>query len=478
MDQQYRNLRVGLLGLGLKAYWPQFEGLKERLQQYLSDLEARISGENRSIVQLGLVDSVETAVEAGHRCRTQDIDILLVYPTTYSLSSIALPVIVRAGVPVLLLNLQPSAAIEYDEFNRLGDRAKMTAEWLAFCSSCPIPELTNVLTRLRISFHQVTGLLHGDLHVQQEFDEWIAAATAAKRLRHSKLGLLGQYYTGMLDICTDLTQVAGTFGLHIEHVEVDELSARRAAVTDAEVAEKVRDLRMVFDCDADCLDEDLAAAGRTAVALQRLVSDHNLDMLAYYYRGIAETSNQASITSIIVGTSMLTASGIPVAGEYEVKNVIAMKIMDSIAGGGSFTEFYGMDYADDIILMGHDGPGHLSLAEHKIKIRLLSTYHGKAGSGLSVEMAVRHGPVTLLSVVEHPRTGFMLLVAEGESIGGPILEIGNTNSRYRFSLGARGFVEAWNASGPAHHCAVSVGHHARTLKKMASILGLEYCRVC
>src|SRR5258708_21207695 len=157
---------------------------------------------------------------------------------------------------------------------------------------------------------------------------------------------------------------------------------------------------------------------------------------------------------------MVRGGGIAVGGEYEVKYVIAMKIMDLLGVCGSFTEYYAMDFAADLVLMGHDGPGHIGIAQDKIKVRPLRVYHGKVGAGLSVEMSVKHGPITLLSVIEDKDNGFALLIAEGESVPGAILEIGNTNSRYRFPLGARKFVEAWNSHGPAHHSAIGVGHAA------------------
>jgi len=201
-------------------------------------------------------------------------------------------------------------------------------------------------------------------------------------------------------------------------------------------------------------------------------------MLAYYSMGSGIDENENTMSSIILGTSLLTGKGIPVAGEYEIKNVLAMKIMDELGAGGSFTEYYAMDFKDDIVLMGHDGPGHPRIAQDRIRVRPLRVYHGKVGRGLSVEMAVKHGPVTLLSVVEDKEKGFSLLIAEGESVTGPILEIGNTNSRYRFPIGARSFVEAWNARGPAHHCAVGIGHKGQQLHKLAKLINLGFHQVC
>jgi L-arabinose isomerase len=229
---------------------------------------------------------------------------------------------------------------------------------------------------------------------------------------------------------------------------------------------------------ADCPPAELARAARTSVALDRLVKEHDLGSLAYYYMGTGNAENEDAISSIILGNSLLTARGIPVAGEYEVKNAQAMKIMDSFGAGGSFSEYYAIDFNDDVVLMGHDGPGHIKIAQGRTKVRPLKIYHGKVGRGLSVEMSVKHGPVTLLSVVETCDRKLKLLVAEGESVPGPILEIGNTNSRYKFSIGARKFVNNWNAQGPAHHCAVGLGHIAHKVDKLGKLLGVDIARIC
>lgn len=471
------SLRVGLCGIGLDAYWNQFAGLKSQLEGYVARVAERLQRPGVTIVNLGLVDTPQRAQQAGRECRREDIDVLFLYVTTYALSNTVLPLVQRAGVPVVVLNLQPEAAIDYAAFNRLEDRTAMTGQWLAYCSACPVPEIANVLQRARIPFHQVTGVLDADA-TWREIEEWVAAARVRSTLATARLGLMGHYYSGMLDIMTDVTLVSIAFGTHIELVEVDELSELAAAVSEDAITQRVADFHSCFDVQPDCPPEELRRAARTSVALDRFVAQHELGLMAYYYKGSGNATNEDTMSSIILGTSLLTARHIPVAGEYEVKNVLAMKMMDVLGAGGSFTEYYAMDFNDDLVLMGHDGPGHIVIAEGKTKVRPLCVYHGKVGRGLSVEMSVKHGPVTLLSVVEDAERRFKLVVAEGESVPGPILEIGNTNSRYRFPLGARGFVQAWNAQGPAHHCAVGVGHVAATLEKTAALLGIEFHRVC
>jgi L-arabinose isomerase len=319
-------------------------------------------------------------------------------------------------------------------------------------------------------------MLDSDPVAWDEIGRWVDAATVVYAMERNRLGVMGHYYGGMLDVYSDLTLECATFGGHIEILEVDELAALREGVAPPEVDRRVEHFRQVFDVQPNCSCEELARAARTSLALDRLVERHRLGSLAYYYMGAGSASNQDAISSIILGTSLLSARGVPVAGECEVKNAQAMKILNAFGAGGSFTEFYATDYTDDVVLMGHDGPGHPGIAEGKVRVRPLEVYHGKVGRGLSVEMSVKRGPVTLLSVIE---TGgrIQLLTAEGESVAGPILQIGNTNSRYRFRMGARQFLNAWNAAGPAHHCAVGVGHIADKIAKLGALLRIETVQV-
>lgn len=475
---QKHQLKIGLFGIGLEAYWAQFEGLEDRLKGYVSVVEERLQSYGAEIVNLGLIDTPEKAFDAGHEFRKQDVDLLFLYVTTYALSSTVLPVVRRAKVPVIVLNLAPEPSIDYARFNKMDDRTRMTGEWLAYCSACPVPEIANVFKRAGISFYQITGALHNDPETWNEVKEWIEASKVAHTMYHNRLGVMGNYYSGMLDIYSDLTLQYAVFGGHIEIVEVDELSAIKEGVSEDEISTKLSVFREVFDIQGDCSEFELKRAAKTSVALDKLVDKYQLGSMAYYHKGSGNPLNEDTMASVILGNSLLTANGVPIAGEYEIKNAQAMKIMDTFGVGGSFTEYYAMDFADDVVLMGHDGPGHLDIAEGKIKVKPLKVYHGKVGNGLSVEMSVKYGPVTLLSVVETNDGKLMLLVAEAESVRGPILEIGNTNSRYRFPIGARAFVENWNSHGPAHHCAIGVGHIASKIKKLGKLLDVNVIQVC
>ncbi len=471
-------MKIGLFGIGLEAYWEQFPGLRTRLEGYLNVVEKNIAAIHNDVVNVGLVDNIDKAFAAGHTFRQQEVDIIFLYVTTYALSSTVLPVVQRVKVPVIILNLSPEAAIDYASFNNMQDRTAMTGEWLSYCSACPVPEIANVFHRTGIEFHQVTGMLHNDDECWNEITAWVEAAKVAHTLAYNRMGCMGHYYSGMLDIYTDLTKIYAHFGGHIELLEVEELAVLRKEIPQQAIDERVALFNDVFDVQADCSLHELQRAAKTSLALDQLVKQYQLGSMAYYYKGTGNQDNEDTISSIILGNSLLTANHIPVAGEYEIKNAIAMKIMDSFGAGGSFTEYYAMDFKDDVVLMGHDGPGHIAISEGKTKVRPLKVYHGKVGNGLSVEMSVKHGPVTLLSVVEGRDGKMFLLVAEGESVPGAILEIGNTNSRYQFPCGARKFVNDWNSHGPAHHCAVGVGHIGYKIEKLGKLLNVEVVKVC
>jgi L-arabinose isomerase len=471
------QIKIGLFGIGLETYWAQFKGLKERLEGYQAHIAAQLQQQEVVVIDAGMVDTVDKARAAASLFKQEDVSLIFLYVSTYALSATVLPVVQKTQTPVIILNLQPTKAIDYNWFNQLGDRGLMTGEWLANCQACAVPEIANVFNRSGIRFYQVTGTLD-DAEAWTEIHDWVQAAKVKQGMWQNRLGVLGHYYNGMLDIYSDLTLQAATFGGHIQHLEMCDLAAFHAQVSRQETEAKIKQVYAEFEVLDECPQAEIERAARTAVALDKLVAHFRLGSLCYYYEGNAGNEYEDLISSVITGNSLLTSRHIPVAGEYEVKNVQAMKIMDLFGAGGSFTEFYGMDFNDDIVLMGHDGPGHLAIAEGKPLLKPLGVYHGKPGKGLSVEMKVRYGPVTLLSVVEAPGGRLKLLVAEGESVPGPVLQIGNTNSRYRFSIDIKTFMNNWCKEGPAHHCAIGIGHIAPKLQKLAYLLGVDMVRVC
>lgn len=471
MDPQrriYPKARIGLFAIGLAAYWPQFPGLKEQLEGYHRHVAAQLAG-YADVVPVGLVDTPQAAFAAGMHMAAEHVDLLVCHTATYATSSQVLPIVQQAKVPVLVLNLQPEASLDYANVG--------TGEWLANCSTCCVPEIANAFHRAAIDFQVVSGRLFDDPRVWRELQEWCQAATAARALRGARFGFLGHTYPGMLDMYSDFTQHHAQLGAHVEVLEMCDLAERVSAVSEGEVSAKRDETYAVFQVEESVNPDDLAWGCRVAAGLDRLVADLELDALAYYYRGAPQSEYERLGAGLILGNTLLTARGIPASGEGDLKNAVAMKVMDVLGTGGSYTEFYAMDFAERFVLMGHDGPGHIAISDRRPLLRGLGLYHGKAGFGVSVEFNVRLGPITIFSCTQTREGRLKFLAAEGESIPGPILQIGNTNSRIRFDLGPAEFVDAWCAEAPTHHCALGVGHVSSILHKFAKLLNLPFAQV-
>jgi L-arabinose isomerase len=424
-----------------------------------------------------MVDNPDKAAVAAGLFQRSGVDLIFLNISTYALSHNVLPLIQRVNCPVIVLNLQPSEAIDYEKFNSMGDRGRMTGEWLSYCQSCVTPELAGVFNRAGIKYHLITGFLN-EGYVWNEIKEWINACSVVKLMKNNRVGVMGHYYNGMLDVYSDITMLAATFGSHFEIMEFGVLKNLFEKVTEDEVERKMKQFNEWFNVSAECSVEDLVNSAKSSVALDMLAQIYRLGSLAYYYEGAGDNEYEKIVTTLIPGMTLLTGRNIPVAGECEIKNVLAMKIMDGFNAGGSFSEFYGLDFNDDIILLGHDGPAHFKIAEGKVGLVPLPVFHGKPGKGLSIQMKVANGDVTLLSVCQGGDGKVTLLVAEGKSVPGQTLQIANTNSRYRFSVHARDFINRWSEAGPSHHCAIGTGNRSSEIKKLAELLNIGFLRIC
>ncbi|SEP02936.1 L-fucose/L-arabinose isomerase family protein [Amycolatopsis saalfeldensis] len=459
-----RRTRVGLVAGGLGAYWPQFPELLPQLRASARRVAARLSDLDCEVIDAGFVSDAQEGAAAAERLRVADCDLIIGFLTTYLTSSMLAPIAQRSGSPVLLLNLQPTEAMDHASFG--------TGAWLAYCGACPLPEMANTFRRVGVEFRSVSGYLE-DERAWTRIGRWIKAAGVRAAFRHGRHGLLGHLYPGMMDVSTDPTLVSAQLGGHVEILEVDDLRVRVEQVTDAETGARMELARKVFTVDESVVDEDFAWGARVSVALDRLVADFGLDSLAYYHRGLDGEAHERVGAGFILGASLLTARGIPAVGEYELRTSLAMLLMDRLGAGGSFTELQALNFRDNVVEMGHDGPAHLAISASRPLLRGLGVYHGKRGWGVSVEFDVKHGPVTLCGLAQGRDGTFSIVASEGEVVPGPLLEIGNTTSRVDFGCDPGEWTDAWSASGIAHHWALGTGHRAGELAAVADLLGLD-----
>jgi L-arabinose isomerase len=469
--------RIGLFGIGLDTYWPQFDGLLEKLISNQDLIKRRLEHTGAEVADAGMVDSPHKAIAAADFFRKCGVDLLFLNISTYALSHNVLPLIQKVGCPVIVLNLQPAEAIDYEKFNAIGDRGKMTGEWLAWCQSCVTPELASVFNRAGIKYNLITGYLN-EQYVWDQIGEWIESCHVMKVMENSRVGVMGHYYNGMLDVYSDVTMLASAFGCHFELIEFGTLKNLRDNVSEAGIRTEIKKFREWFTVSEECSADDIEQSAKSSAALVSLVEKFGLGALAYYYEGEGDNDYEKIVTTLIPGMTLLTGHNVPAAGECEIKNVLAMKIMDAFNSGGSFSEFYGLDFNGDIVLMGHDGPAHYRIADGRVGLVPLPVFHGKPGKGLSIQMKVANGPVTLLSVCQGSDGSTTLLAAEGDSVEGPTLQIGNTNSRYKFPVPARDFIDNWSKAGPSHHCAIGIGHISGKIRKLADLFNINYIRIC
>jgi len=469
-----RTARIGIFGVGYHVYWNQFPGLLDELMAKLDVLVARVESHGAQVTNFGMVDKAEAAYSLLPKLKAADLDLVFCDMVTYATSASFAAIVRGLDVPIVMVALQPLAAIDYSRAT--------THMQLANDDFCSVPEFAGVAIRMgKKPPPVILGTLHDDPIAEAEIAQWCNIAMALHDVKRARIGHFGHPIEHMLDMQTDQAALTAAFGCHIVQTEADDLLGCDREVSDAEIAAKSAEILGLFDTPdpgADPVtrkltDEDLYRAARTACALDHFVEKHQLDGLAYYYEGEAGSQLRNLVTNLIVGNSLLTAAGFPMCGESDLKTCIAMLLMDRLDIGGSFAEFHPVDFREGFVLVGHDGPHHINIADGKPKLRSLVKYHGKPGSGAGVEFKIKEGPITMLSIGLKADGKFKFVLAEGQSVHGPIPATGNTNTRGFFEPDIRTFLKRWVAEGPTHHFALGVGHHAATLQQVAEILGIE-----
>jgi len=465
---------VGVFGVGFWKYWDQFEGLLEEMHEKQNKFIGKLEKLDVQVSDFGLVDDAESAYALVPRLKAANLDIIFCDMVTYATSSTFGTIIRNMEVPIVMVALQPLKALDYSRAS--------THMQLANDDICSVPEFAGVAVRMGKKVPEVIiGTLEDDAKADAEIARFCRIAQVLHDLKNARIGHFGHPIESMLDMHSDPAMLTAAFGCHIVQTEAEDILKHFHKVEEEEIAKQKRTIHDFFDTPTPVsdpitkklTDEDLHMAAKVSIALEEFVEEKNLDGLAYYYDALEGTDLRTVVTNLIVGNSLLTSAGFPMCGESDLKTCIAMLIMDRLEIGGSFAEFHPVDFNEGLVLVGHDGPHHINIADSKPVLRSLIKYHGKPGSGASVEFKIKKGPITMLSISSTFEGKFKFVIAEGESVAGPIPPTGNTNTRVFFKPDAIIFLKRWVAEGPTHHFALGIGHHAETIKLIAEYLDIE-----
>ena len=474
LSSQKDYSRIGVFGVGYDKYWEQFPGLYDELIQKQELIIKKIPDKQSTVINFGMVDNPAKAYEVLKKIEAANLDLIFCNMLTYATSGTFGIIIKSVSVPVVLVALQPRKALDYSKAS--------TYMQLANDDICSLPEFAGVAVRMGKKVpDMIIGSLHDDPEVDKELDEYCRIAKVLHDLKNAHLGHLGHPINAMLDMHTDATMLTSTFGCHIVECEANELFSCFTKATETEIKYFENLILDFFDTpdpvsdpiSLKLQDEDLRIAAKVSVALARFIEEKKIDGLAYYYDGPENSELRMVMSNLIVGNSLLTAKGFPMCGESDTKTLIALLIMDRLGIGGSFAEFHPIDFNEGFVLVGHDGPHNITIAEGKPVLRSLKKYHGKPGHGAGVEFKIKEGPITMLSINSTYDGKFKFIIAEGESVAGPIPPTGNTNTRGFFKPDVKTFLKRWNSEGPTHHFSLGIGHHASTIQKVANYLNIE-----
>ena len=473
-----KKAKIAIVALGHYIYFNQFEGLKEELMRKSEEFLSYFDPDQQEIVNIGYIDCVDEAFGAVKKLKQEDADLLFVLLSTYVPSAVCAQFAGYLDIPQVLVAIQPLEHLDYLHTT--------TYMQLVNDDVCAMPEAAGVYERMgrRIPPCMIAASTQRE-KIKKEVDEWVSAANALAGFKYETFGYLGHTYEGMYDMNTDPTAFTAAFGCHVKMLEMCELYKNSIEATDREIARKIETIKNTFEiCDPSIdpltdyvKNEDLEYSARQSVALDKLVENNHLAALAYYYKSEAGNPYEQLAANLIIGNTLLTSAGIPLAGEADLKTAAAMQIMKQIGGGGSFAEIHPFDIETDVVLIGHDGPHNIRIAEGKPRLRKLKKYHGKSGSGIGVEFSLKSGPITLLSINVNRNGKFRMIAAEGESLPGEIPQTGNTNTRVNFGCPVCDFLSRWCEAGPTHHLALGIGHHMETLRKYSMISGIELVEV-
>ncbi len=435
------------------------------MAQKVAEKIGGIIGKYAETVCPPLVEEEYQASEAAAMFNAAGVDLIIAVEVAYTKGVVPTRCFLETTAPVVVWNTQQIESLPEDaDFDLIMVNSGMAG----------VPEMTSALLRIERPFWMVTSMMD-DHEGHKKLADYIAAAGIMRRMKKSRIAVVGHAFEGMTDLMIDLLSLKKDVGPVCWPVEPEKVSVAMGELSDTDVKALVKSESAKYKIDMEAAQFERSC--RLALALEKVTRDGKFDAMASFDQVWLTDPRVGIIPSY--GTGRLCEIGLPCSTEADITTVSAMLMLQELTGQATFLENYVIDFKQNAMILSHDGHGNPALASRSgdVSVKHSIYYQGVNGFGAGFEFAYAPGPVTNLALVQVGGK-WRLNIAEGESIAIKPRPVAAPQMLFKpKTLKIDDWCDAWCQAGSPHHMALAYGHLAQKIKIYAAMQGLDVVEI-
>ncbi|MCY0879237.1 MAG: hypothetical protein OWU84_09885 [Firmicutes bacterium] len=299
---------------------------------------------------------------------------------------------------------------------------------------------------------------------RRELESQLRVLETVQALASTVLGVIGQRPSGYYPSDFDELQLLSQFGLRVKRIPLERAFEYGQQVSDDAVQAGVAEVRRLL-ANSDAVDsQQIVQSVRAEGGLRALMRDEGIQALC------VECWPQYMVDyggAVCWANSRLIDDGIMAGCEADVHGTITMLIQKHLSGTSPFFGDLVHLAHDDRLVFWHCGAAPLSLAGEPQR----ASVHPNRKVGLTVDFALKSGPVTVLRLHRDVSGQYSLMAIPGEALDDPLYFSGNTVA-VRPRSDAKQVLAELLRDGAEHHFAVGYGVELGDVERLANRLNI------